>query len=57
MVFSKQPEDIQNCKMSIPSDLVLGAGISDNHSLIIKVIDHLNKFIYNNVNKKNLPSQ
>ena len=46
-MFSKQPEDIQNCKMSIPSDLVLGAGISDNHSLIIKVIDHLNKFIYN----------
>lgn len=37
LVYSKQSEDLQNCKMSIPSDLVLGAGVSDHHSLIVKV--------------------
>ncbi|KAK6624675.1 hypothetical protein RUM44_011534 [Polyplax serrata] len=36
LCYSKQSEDIQNCKMSIPSDLVLGAGVSDHHSLIVK---------------------
>ncbi|KAL0278988.1 UNVERIFIED_CONTAM: hypothetical protein PYX00_000644 [Menopon gallinae] len=37
MVSSKQTEDLQNCKMSILPDLVLGApGMSENHSLIVK---------------------
>lgn len=38
VVVSKQTDDLQNCKMSILPDLVLGAaGMSDPHSLIVKV--------------------
>ena len=37
-ITSKQTEELSQCKMSIPPDLVLGAaGMSDPHSLIIKV--------------------
>lgn len=38
-MVTKQAEDISQCKMSIPPDLVLGAaGMSDPHSLIVKVL-------------------
>lgn len=37
VITNKQTEDLSQCKMSIPPDLVLGAaGMSDPHSLIIK---------------------